>query len=210
MKFVLFVEGHTEKKSIAPFLKRWLDPKLKQSVGFQVVRFDGWAEMVKDLPNKACRYLEGPDRAQIIAVVALLDLYGPTIYPGHLTSAEERCRWAVEDLTRKVSQEKFRMFFAIHEVEAWLLARPELFPPTVVNKFPGRVQHPETVNFDTPPAKLLNALYNQALKRNYNKVVFGSNFFPALDPEVVYQKCPHFAEMMDEMLRLAHEAGLWR
>ena len=41
MKFVLFVEGHTEKKSIAPFLKRWLDPKLKQSVGFQVVRFDG-------------------------------------------------------------------------------------------------------------------------------------------------------------------------
>jgi hypothetical protein len=72
------------------------------------------------------------------------------------------------------------MFFAVHEVEAWLLARPELFPPAVASKILGRVQHPETVNFDTPPAKLLNALYNQALKRDYNKVVFGSNFFPAL------------------------------
>ena len=191
MKFVLFVEGHTEKKSIAPFLKRWLDPKLNQPVRIQPVRFDGWAEMVKDMPNKTRRHLEGPERDQIIAVVALLDLYGPTIYPGHLTSSEERCRWAVEDLTRKVGQERFRMFFAVHEVEAWLLSRSDMFPREIVNKFPGKVQHPETVNFDIPPAKLLDNLYNQYLKRDYNKVVLGSNFFRSLDPDVVYQKCPH-------------------
>ena len=208
MKFVLFVEGHTEKKSIAPFLKRWLDPKLKQRVHIQTVKFDGWAEMVKDMSNRTRRYLEGPDRDQIIAVMALLDLYGPTIYPGHLPSAEERYLWGVEDLTRKVAQERFRMFFAVHEVEAWLLSRPEIFPHIVASKFPGRVQHPETVNFDTPPAKLLDNLYNQVLKRGYNKVVFGSNFFQNLDPDVVYQKCPHFAEMMDEMLRLANGVGL--
>jgi len=57
MKFVLFVEGYTEEKIIAPFLKRWLDPRLQQRVGIQVVRFDGWAEMVDDLPVKAPMYL---------------------------------------------------------------------------------------------------------------------------------------------------------
>jgi len=208
MKFVVFVEGHTEKKAIAPFMKRWLDPRLNQPVGIQTVRFDGWSEMVKDMSNKAQRYLNGPDRGEIIAVVALLDLYGPTIYPSHLETAEARYQWAVEDLTRKVGQKRFRMFFAVHEVEAWLLSRPDLFPRPVASKFPGKIQHPEEVNFDTPPAKLLENLYNQALKRDYNKVVFGSNFFRTLDPEIVYQKCPHFAAMMDEMLRLAKESGL--
>ena len=100
------------------------------------------------------------------------------------------------------------MFFAVHEVEAWLLSCPDLFPRTVASKFPGRVQYPEMVDFDTPPAKLLDNLYNQALKRDYNKVVFGYDLFQKLDPNVVYQKCPYFARMMEEMLKLAHQAGL--
>lgn len=207
-KFVLFVEGHTEKKSIAPFLKRWLDPKLNHPVGIQPIRFDGWAEMVKDMPEKTRWHLEGPKRDQIIAVVALLDLYGPNIYPGHLTSVEERYRWAVADLTKKVGQERFRMFFAVHELEAWLLSCPGLFPRAVASKFSGRIQNPETVNFDTPPARLLDNLYNQAFKRNYDKVIFGGDLFQKLDPNEVYQKCPHFAAMMDELLRLARRAGL--
>ena len=53
MKFVLFDEGYTEKKSLANFFKRWLDPKLDQRVGIQVVRFEGWQELVKDSPDKA-------------------------------------------------------------------------------------------------------------------------------------------------------------
>jgi hypothetical protein len=28
MKFVLFVEGHTEKKAVPRFLKKWLDPQV--------------------------------------------------------------------------------------------------------------------------------------------------------------------------------------
>ena len=38
MKFVLFVEGHTER-AIPEFLKRWLDPQLSQRAGIQTVRF---------------------------------------------------------------------------------------------------------------------------------------------------------------------------
>lgn len=45
MKFVLFVEGHTEQKAVPSFLKRWLDPRLRQPVGIRTVRFDGWGEL---------------------------------------------------------------------------------------------------------------------------------------------------------------------
>ncbi|MDD5371629.1 MAG: DUF4276 family protein [Anaerolineaceae bacterium] len=208
MKYVLFVEGHTEKKAIAPFLKRWLDPRLPQPVGIQPVRFEGWAEMEKDMERKAQLYLQGPKSGEIIAVVALLDLYGPTFYPGHLHTVEDRYGWAVQDIARKVNQARFRMFFAVHEVEAWLFSKPELFPKEIASKFPGKVQQPETINFDTPPAKLLDAIYYQSLKRHYNKVVNGSDFFKSLDPNDTYQKCPHFAAMMDELLALARQVGL--
>jgi hypothetical protein len=43
MKFILFVEGYTEKQGILTFLKRYLDPRLSQPVGIKPVRFDGWA-----------------------------------------------------------------------------------------------------------------------------------------------------------------------
>ncbi len=42
MKFVLLVEGQTEKDSAAAFIKRWLDPRLKQPVGIQVASFNGY------------------------------------------------------------------------------------------------------------------------------------------------------------------------
>jgi hypothetical protein len=208
MKFVVFVEGYTENKAIAAFLKRWLDPRLKQPVGIQTVRFNGWPEMIKDLPRKAPLYLQSPQAGQIVAVIALLDLYGPTIYPDHLETATDRLQWATADLEKKVGrQDRFRMFFAVHETEAWLLSNPNLFPRQVAAHFPAQAQRPETVNFETPPAALLNNLYQQHLRRGYRKVVDGQNLFQQLDPEVVYQKCPHFQRMMDELLRLAQEAG---
>lgn len=45
MKFVLFLEGHTEKNALAPFLKRWLDPQLPEPVGLQTVCFEGCADL---------------------------------------------------------------------------------------------------------------------------------------------------------------------
>ncbi|MBW2369178.1 MAG: hypothetical protein JRH15_15000 [Deltaproteobacteria bacterium] len=87
MKFVLFVEGHTEKQALANLLKRWLDPRLDNPIGIQVVRFDGWSDLVKETPKKARMYL---NREDIIGVIALLDLYGPTIYPDGKTTAGAR------------------------------------------------------------------------------------------------------------------------
>ena len=203
MKFILFVEGHTEDKALPAFLKRWLDARLPQPVGIKPVRFEGWAELNREVKRKAHLYFNSPKASDLIAVISLLDLYGPTFYPAHLTTATERYDRAKEAIEREVAHPKFRHFFSVHETEAWLLSQPELFPSAVSDGFPGRVSQPETVNFDEPPAKLLNRLYRDKLRRTYKKVTHGKELFDKLDSEIAYSKCPRLKEMLDEMLRLA-------
>ena len=53
MKFILLVEGKTERNAAAAFLKRWLDPALCQPIGIQVVPFDGYADLARKLTTKS-------------------------------------------------------------------------------------------------------------------------------------------------------------
>lgn len=204
MKFILFVEGHTEKKSLPQFIKKWLDPQLVKPVGIKTVRFEGWQELIKDAPLKASMHLNGNGKSEIIAVISLLDLYGPTFYPSHIIGSEERYDWAKKDIENKVNHPKFFQFFAVHEVEAWLLSDPTIFPHEVAKSFPkGKIQSPETINFDEPPAKLLDRLYKDQLKRNYKKVVNGQELFSKLNPDQAYKRCPKLKLLLDKMLELA-------
>jgi len=205
MRFVLFVEGKTEQKAIPAFLKRWLDPRLTQAVGVKPVKFEGWAELVKDAPKKAELHLSSSD---VIAVISLLDLHGPTIYPDDATTAQQRLAWATDEIESTVGLSSFAQYFAVHEVEAWLLSDPSLFPPVVRNRFPNSVNDPETVNFNTPPARMLDGLYSRATGRHYKKVSYGKNLFSKLDPEVAYAKCPNLRLLLDGMLTKARAAGL--
>ena len=203
MKFILFVEGHTENKAIPAFLKRWLDPQLaSQPVGIQTVRFDGWAEMVKDSSTKAKLYLSEDN---VVAVIALLDLYGPTIYPDKKKSATERYTWAKQYLEKEVDQKNFFQFFAVHEVEAWLLSEPSIFPRAIRPEIEKITTSPETINSARPPAKRLEEIYKKQTKRKYKKVVYGRDLFAKLDPIVAYKKCPRLKELLDKMLELAKE-----
>ena len=208
MKFILFVEGQTEHKAVPAFLKRWLDARLRQPVGIKSVQFEGWRELVNDMRQKAHMHLNGPNSRDVIAVVALLDLYGPTIYPRDKQSAAERFSWGRMHFEKLVGHEKFRLFFAVHEIEAWLLSEPRLFPAEIGDRLQDKADRPETVNFNEPPAALLNSLYRQAMGRSYKKVVYGKQLFDKLNPKVAYQKCPALKAMLDEMLRLAKAAGL--
>ncbi len=208
MKFILFVEGHTEYKAVPSFLKRWLDPRLRRSVGIKSVRFDGWAELVGDVSKKAHWYLDGPGKAEVIAVISLLDLYGPTIYPADARSTADRLQWGKNHIEGKVSHERFRHFFAVHETEAWLLSDPDIFPRSIRDGMPEMVATPEQVNFNTPPAKLLDSLYSRIQRNSYKKVVYGRQLFDKLDPNLAYQRCPALRNLLDEMLSLARTAEL--
>jgi len=205
MRFVLFVEGHLERQALPAFLKRWLDPRLERPVGIQAVRFEGWAELVKDAPTSAGMYLSSQD---VIGVIALLDLYGPTFYPTETRTADDRYAWAKKHLERQVGDPKFRQFFAVHETEAWLLSDPNLFPRDVADVLRKLPRPPEGIDFDEPPAKLLQRVYKEKTRRTYKKRTHGSELFRALDPSVACRKCPRLNDLLDEMLRMARDAGL--
>lgn len=205
MKFILFVEGYTENKALPQFLKKWLDPLLPSPVGIKTVRFEGWPELVKDAPRKAKMHLESPNKNEIIAVISLLDLYGPTFYPNELKESKERYDWAKKDIEEKVNQPKFFQFFAVHEIEAWLLSEPNIFPIGIRRAFPPKIHNPEKVNFSEPPGKLLERLYPLHVGRSYKKVVNGKELFSKLDPGIAYNKCPSLKELLDKMLELTNK-----
>ena len=208
MKFVLLVEGRTERDALPSFLKRWLDPRLNQRVGIQPVKFNGWRDMNKSLAKKARSHLDSPARQGIIAVIGLMDLYGPDFYPPNKTTPLERLNWATEKFEEKVRDKRFRMFFAVHETEAWLLSKPDMFPTEVASAFPGKVKKPEEVNFDDHPSRLLDRLYREKTLHTYKKTEHGVDLFSRLDPEVAYDKCPQLKRMLDEMRRMAEAAGM--
>ena len=107
-------------------------------------------------------YLNDPKQMKdIIGVIALLDLHGPTFYPTDKKSADARLVWAKKYLEDQVPHNRFHQFFAVHEVEAWLLSDPDLLPPQVKRALPPKAKHPEKVNFDEPPKKLLQRPYRK-------------------------------------------------
>lgn len=202
------VEGRTERDSAAAFLKRWLDPQLREPVGIQTVSFDGYADLVRKMPTKAQMHLRGPKQREIVAVYGLLDLYGPTFYPADKTTAEERFAWGKEFFENEVSDPRFRVSFAVHEFEAWLLSQPEIFPVDVRQALSPASQHPEQVNFNRPPAKLLEQIYLQKTNRGYKKTTYGKQLFAKLDPIIATSKCPYLKLLLEEMLDLCRKAGL--
>jgi hypothetical protein len=210
VRFILFVEGRTEQSGIVSFLKRYLDPpRLKERVGITCVQFEGWSDLVKDLRKFAHLHLNDPKhRDQTIGLIALLDLYGPSFYPHHRTTASERLSWAKAHFEKMVNHPKFRMFFAVHEVEAWFLSDLSLFPPEIRKALSSKTKNPESVNFDTPPKAVLKRLYREKLRREYKQVTQGIEFFAKLDPEAASALCPYLQLMLDEMVALAKNAGL--
>jgi hypothetical protein len=165
--------------------------------------------MVRGLSRKAQLYLNEPKNGKdIIAVIALLDLYGPTFYPDDKQMTPERYEWAKRHLEKQVGHPKFHQHFAVHELEAWLLSDPAIFPAEIKKSLVGKYVAPEKVNSLEPPAKLLENLYRMNLKRAYRKPIDGKALFHKLSPAAAYDKCPYLKALLDEMLTLAQQAGL--
>ena len=205
MRFILFVEGDTESRVLPEFFKRWLDRLLENPVGIKPVKFKGWSHLCQEVAIKADSYLNGPDQNEILAVISLLDLYGPDFYPDNLQTIEDRIRWGTNQIQNKVGDPRFRHYFAVHELEAWLLGDPRIFPRSVAEALPSR--EPELINMDQPPKALLKNLYRTKLKTTYKEIANGTDLFRRLDPQVAYKKCPHLRQMLDDMLALAKGAG---
>jgi hypothetical protein len=203
VKFILLVEGETESKALPGFLRRWLNEQLPERVGIKTDIVSG----IKDLRTKAGIYINSSESSDYIAVIGLLDLYGLEGFTKRNESIEKLIISERQRITQNINSEKFRLFFAVHELEAWLLSQPDIFPGEISKTLSSSIKNPETVDFDEPPSKLMKRIYREKLnKRNYKKTVDGSALFSKLDPQVAYTKCPYLREMLDEMLSLAKSA----
>jgi len=210
-RIALFVEGDTERgdsrrKTLPTFFHKWLDPQLPEhgKVGIQAVRFQGVSNYLDDLAKKVELYLT-ERRANF--VVGLVDLYG--LPPDHcdvsrFATVREKVIAARETIRALVPAEfakRFRQHFAVHEVEAWLLAYPERFPAEKRSQITKRP--PEEVNFNEPPAKFLK----RVLGSKYKKTVYARNIFPRVDPQIAIDKCPFLRLLASDLLEIAKRLG---
>lgn len=108
MKFLLFVEGRTEKRILSDLLKRWLDPRLPSPVGIHVVRFEGINYYYAKIQRTVELSLSGKTGQDIIAAIGLIDLYGPALYPNNKRTAEERAFPTRNGELRRASRETAR------------------------------------------------------------------------------------------------------
>jgi len=207
MRFEIISEGETEKDSVAKFLKRWLDPQLSTSVGIKVTDEKGFANVLRKIARKAEAKLNAPGNGDIIAVIGMIDLYGPE-FPPHLTTVKGRYDWFKKEIETEVSDSRFCMHFAVHEVEAWLLSDKSIFPRPVQEIWPANLRPPEEVNFNEPPAKFLDKLYKQATRKTYKKTVNGKQLFAKLDPKTAVSACPYLQALLNDMLAMAKAKGL--
>jgi len=205
MRLVLFVEGRSENLAIKEFLKRWLDKRTLQPLGLQTARFDGWPELVKDVPVKVPLYLRKDD---VLGVVSLLDLYGPTFYPDGVRSAKDRWEWGRGYMQNLHQDERYRHYFACHEFEAWLFSDPGIFPQAVRQVWPPKLKAPEDINFTQTPKSRLDALYEKGTGKGYKPTSNGKELFRKLDPEQAAGKCPRLREFLDGLLHLARGRNL--
>jgi hypothetical protein len=92
---------------------------------------------------------------------------------------------------------RFCQHFAVHEVEAWLLAYPAEWPAEVRDQISKRP--PEQVNHKEPPAAFLKRI----LGGRYKKTVYAKNLFPKVDPKIAIAMCPNLQLMANELLTIA-------
>lgn len=146
---------------------------------------------------------------QIIAVISLLDLYGPQFYPPDKTGVRHQYEWGKQEVERRLKGfTRFRHFFAVHELEAWLLSAPEIFPRPVAEAVAKWGPMPEEINFTEPPKARLKAAYRRHLQWDYKETVDGVKLFSKLDPAIACKKCPFLKEMVDELVALAKASGI--
>ncbi|HEX3998572.1 MAG TPA: hypothetical protein VHX65_08495, partial [Pirellulales bacterium] len=121
------LEYRFTQKSVNAYLKRWLDTKLKPNyVGLATIDLGGSGHFVKEYAMQARDHLAAASLTGTIGVIGLLDFYG--------------CPTAALDarlMEKEVDDKRFRMFYAVHESEAWLLSQPEIMPWAISDALPN-------------------------------------------------------------------------
>ncbi len=205
-QIALFVEGDTERgearrRTLPGFIHNWLDPQLPQGrrVGITPVKFQGVSNYLDGLQKKVALYLDDGRANFVVGLVDLCGIPASRIDLSQYATVKDKivaARAHMRSIVPKEYRDRFRQHFAVHEVEAWLLAYPEEWPAAVRDQITRRA--PEQVDLTEPPAKFLKRILGR-----YKKTTTAMNLFPKVDPQVAIDKCPFLRQFMEDLLSLA-------
>jgi hypothetical protein len=206
VRVVVYCEGDTEELILKPLLAPYRERLAGCGYGLDVHIFNGAPELKRKIGAATRAALQhGVER-----VFGLIDLYGaPIVWPRNVLQSDDplaaRCEYAREQMRSWVPsdiRDRFHPHLAVHELEAWLLADSQALSDEMGRKV-GPWPRPEEVDFDKPPAALLNELFHtRPNKKRYDKKVDGRMLFGKVNVDTVYQMCPNFRAFVDDLLAL--------
>jgi hypothetical protein len=99
-----------------------------------------------------------------------------------------------------ISEEKLRLHFAVHDVEAWMIAdraNTEQILKIDLSEYDGKP--PEEINDNKPPADVLREEALNGPTKSYIKTAHGKRILSNLNHDLVSKKCPHFKEFIEDI-----------
>jgi hypothetical protein len=142
----------------------------------------------------------------VLALFALFDLHGlPINFPAKSKGAGQKVKHARKEILKRVGgryEEFMRVHFAVHELEAWMLADEEVMRETLGTGFRPQKREPEEIDDNTPPSVHLKEYFRKHKSRDYIKTRDGIVLLGKIDPNRLYDKCPHFKAMVDDMRKV--------
>lgn len=213
MRIKLYCEGRTER-GIRELLAPVREELRGKGRGLDVLSLQGNAQLLKKLGAKVRESIRSGDT---IAVFCLIDLRKiDEALPPELKAAlggqswvrmpiRDRVAWLQDNVGRHLVdveyRDRFRLFVAVHEVEALVLADPGPLRKKLRQNALGPWPNPEEVNDEKPPAAVLNELFRKHHPRRsaYHKTKDGVPLLQSLDLGKVCSSCPYFRQLVDAL-----------
>jgi hypothetical protein len=204
-RIVLLCEGESEEIAAKYFLRRQLEAVGLKAVGLHPINLNA---KIEDIFTNTRRFRKDRD---VVAVFTLVDLYGfnRVAFQAHATVGQkvEAARAWLREGASDVDPGFFHPHLAVHDLEAWLLAEGAALAERLHHRI---APHPraEELDFERPPGKLVDDLFQKHRKEAYRKTIDGPPLYKSLAFDLVYQSCLYFREFYDDLQSTAKAARI--
>lgn len=217
---LILVEGQTEEAFVtavlSPYLSGnvglWLEPTIVTTKRVAAgPNFKGGVSHYQKIRNDLIRLFSD---SHAVVVTTLFDYYRfPADAPGMAersksATAQQKVSSVEGALAADISRPRFVPFLALHELEAWLFsdlegvnwAFPEGSRLEELREIRAQFNSPEEINerYETAPSRRI-----QAACPAYQKATDGTVVLEAIGIETIRRECPHFAQWLDQLERIA-------
>jgi hypothetical protein len=197
-RIVVLCEGDTEEGAVEHFIARqWkADGFGSVALGHRNLRGD-----LKKVGPFACDSL---DRADVLAVFTLVDLYGMrlVVHPpdDELLAKVERVQtWLRAQVDGHRRAQDFFPHVSVHEVEAWILAEGTALSQRLQDASIRPDPQAESKDFQKPPKKRIAELFLRRKKTRYRETLDGQPLFMKMSFQPVYDSCHYFQKFYDDL-----------